>query len=161
MSDPRRGGTRISCEIAASLRVPGCSLPEECMVILVNPRDARRGSTARWKSEQWSGWKCSRRLRKGAHRELHFCRKGQQSLAVGTGFRTTGECLGSPAATKRLGRAGYHRNEPTPGHCRGTVKVNPILIELILLFTGNQLFGSQSNPRQHCAERFGDRSPVG
>jgi hypothetical protein len=33
-----------------------------------------------------------------------------------------------------LGRAGYHRNEPTPGHCRGTVKVNPILIELIAAF---------------------------
>lgn len=38
MSDPRRGGTRISCEIAASLRVPGYSLPEECLVILVNPQ---------------------------------------------------------------------------------------------------------------------------
>lgn len=44
MSDPRRGGTRISCEIAASLRVPGCSLPEECMVILVN----RQGCAARF-----------------------------------------------------------------------------------------------------------------
>jgi hypothetical protein len=38
MSDPRRGGTRVSCEIAASLRVPGCPLPEECLVILVNPQ---------------------------------------------------------------------------------------------------------------------------
>ena len=38
MSDPRRGGTRISCEIAASLRVPGFPLPEGCLIILVNPQ---------------------------------------------------------------------------------------------------------------------------
>lgn len=38
MGQPKRGGTRISCEIPAALRVEECSptLPEECMVILVN-----------------------------------------------------------------------------------------------------------------------------
>lgn len=38
MGDPKRSGTRISCEIPAALRVRECSpmLPEECMVILVN-----------------------------------------------------------------------------------------------------------------------------
>lgn len=38
MDNPRRSGTRISCEILAALRVQGCSpVPaEQCMVILVN-----------------------------------------------------------------------------------------------------------------------------
>ena len=40
MGYPRRNGSRISCEIPAALRVEECSptLPEECMVILVNPQ---------------------------------------------------------------------------------------------------------------------------
>jgi hypothetical protein len=40
MGHPKRSGTRINCEIPAALRVPECSsdLPEECVVILVNPQ---------------------------------------------------------------------------------------------------------------------------
>lgn len=38
MGYPKRSGTRVSCEIPAALRVLECSasVPEECMVILVN-----------------------------------------------------------------------------------------------------------------------------
>lgn len=40
MGHPKRSGSRISCEIPAALRVDECSpsLPEGCMVILVNPQ---------------------------------------------------------------------------------------------------------------------------
>jgi hypothetical protein len=40
MEHPKRSGSRISCEIPAVLQIQECSpsLPEKCMVILVNPQ---------------------------------------------------------------------------------------------------------------------------